>query len=113
MDYNRQLYEAAAYLLLLCHDSDKFDVTVSRYIHDNSEVWKDDKVKAVDSIAILLSLERNGVSMPEDIISKLERNITELAPEDFPERDRCFIEEDLRTARVVIDWYRTTPDKIT
>ena len=113
MDYNRQLYEATAYLLMLRHDSDNFNVTVSRYIHDNSGVWRDNKVRAVDSIAILLSLERNGASMPADIIGELELNITKLVLEDFPENEHSQIEADLQTAKSVIDWYRTTPDKMT
>lgn len=113
-DYNRRLYEAAAYLLMLRQQNRDYDynVIVSQYFYDSRGEWQDNTIRAVDSVAILLSLEMCGASMPADIIDKLERYIAELAPEDFPERDRCFIEEDLRTVRAVIDWYRTTPDKL-
>lgn len=113
MDYNRQLYEATAHLLMLQFFMNGYDTVISRYIYDKSEVWKDDKVKAVDSIAILLSLGRISEYMPADIIDKLEHNIAELASEDFPQRDRDSVKSDLETARNVIDWYRTTPGKMT
>ena len=115
MDYNRRLYEATAYLLMLRQQSKDYDynVIVSQYIYDSGGEWQDNTVRAVDSVAILLSLEMCGAPMPADIIDKLEHNVAELAPEDFPERDRDSVKSDLETARNVIDWYRTTPGKMT
>lgn len=115
MNYNRRLHEATAYLLMLRQQNKDYDynVIVSQYIYDSGGEWQDNTIRAVDSVAILLSLEMCSALMPADIIDKLEHNIAELAPEDFSEYDCCFIEEDLRTARLVIDWYRTTPDKMT
>lgn len=114
MDYNRRLYEATAYLLMLQHQSKDYDynVVVSRYIYDSGGEWQDNIVRFVDSVALLLSLERYGEPMSAETIDRLELNIAELSPKDFPERDRDCVESDLETARCVIEWYRTTPNKL-
>lgn len=114
MDYNRRLYEATAYLLMLRYQNKDYDhnIIVSRYIYDSGGEWQDNTVRAVDSIAILLFLERCGLPMSSEIIDELELNIANLSPKDFPERDRDFVKSDLETARDVIEWYRTTPDKL-
>lgn len=114
MDYNRRLYETTAHLLMLWQQNNEYDynMIVSRYIYDSDREWQDNTVRAVDSIAILLSFERNGALMSAEIIDKLEFNIAGLSPEDFPEYERECVKSDLETARAVIEWYRTTPDKL-
>lgn len=112
MNYYRQIYETTAWLLMLQVQMREypFSTVVSRYIVDSAESWSDSQVRAVESVAILLALERSGEPMPAEIIGELDRNIAELHPADFPES--ADIEADLRTAKSVIEWYRTTDGKL-
>lgn len=110
MNYERQLYEATAWLLMLQVQMREypFSTVVSRYIGESArESWSDGVVRAVESVAILLALERNGEPMPADIIDSLDRNIAELDPAEFPESAG-----DLKTAKSVLKWYRTTSGKL-
>ena len=112
MDYYRILYETTAYLLMLRVQSGEypFSTTVYRYFEDSA--MTDKQERAVESVAILLALDRNGEQMYADIIDRLEQNIAELRLDSFPEAVRADIEADLKTAKNVIDWYRTTDGKI-
>lgn len=107
MNYNRRLYEATAWLLMLREQMPKypFGTVVARFFDDR---WDDSQKKAVDCIAVLLALERTGAPMNARTIDELESGIAELAPEDFSENDRADAEADLKTAKSVINWYRTT-----
>lgn len=109
MNYDRQLYETTAWLLMLQVQMREypFSTVVSRYIGESArESWADSVVRAVESVAILLALERNGEPMPADMIDSLERNIAEYV--EFPESA-----DDLKTAKSVIEWHRTTKGKLT
>lgn len=109
MNYDRQLYEATAWLLMLQMQMREypFSTVVSRYIGESASAWADSSVRAVESAAILLALERNGEPMPADIIDRLERNIEELDLSEFPQSA-----DDQKTAKNVIEWYRTTEGKL-
>lgn len=111
MNYNRRLYEATAWLLMLQEQMPEypFSTVVARFFDDR---WDDSKKKAVDYIAILLALERTGAPMCADTIDELESGIAALSPEDFSENDRAYAEADLKTAKSVIDWYRNTAGKL-
>lgn len=102
MDYYRKLYEATAFLLMfqVQMKESPFSTVVSRFTE--GWPWEDSQVRAVESVAILLALERTGEPMYKDTIDELDRNIAEFVPET-PE-----MEADLKTAKSVINWYRTT-----
>lgn len=108
MNYDRMLYETAAYLVMLQAQMREypFSTVVSCYISEARTAWEDPKLRGVESAAILLILERLGEDMPEDIISLLEQNISEVGAEMFPENDRAAVIDDLKTAKGVVQWYR-------
>ena len=83
-----------------------FSTVVSCYISEARTAWEDPMIRGVESVAVLLVLERIGEDMPEDVISLLEQNISEVAPERFPENVRAAVIDDLKTAKGVIQWYR-------
>lgn len=112
MNYYRQIYETTAWLLMLQVQMREypFSTVVSRYIGESAESWSDCQVRAVESVAVLLALDRNGEPMPAEIFDELDRNIAELHPAEFPES--ADIEADLKTSKNVIGWYRTTEGKL-
>lgn len=114
MNYFRELYETTARLLMLQVQmrDHSYSTVVSRFIYKGALKYSDSSERAVESIAILLSLERNGEPMFADIVNKPERNIAKLDPENFPESVRGDTEADLRTAKNVIGWYRNTVGKL-
>ena len=112
MDYYKTLYEATAYLLMLQVQMREypFSTVVSRYLEENA--FADSRERAVESVAVLLALDRNGEPMRAEIIDRLEQSLAGLKIGDFPETARAGIEADLKTAKTVIEWYRTTEEKI-
>lgn len=112
MNYHRMLYEATAWLLMLQVQMKgyPFSTVVSRYLEESA--FTDSGERAVDSVAILLALDRNGEPMTAEVIDRLEQDIAELKIGEFPESDREDIGSDLKTAQNVIKWYRTTEGKI-
>lgn len=107
MNYNRRLYEATAWLLMLREQMTEypFSTVVARFFDDSRD---DIKNKAIDCIAVLLALERTGAPMYADTINELADSIAKIAPDDFSESDRADVEADLKTAKSVINWFRTT-----
>ena len=112
MNYHRMLYETTAWLLMLQVQMKEypFSTVVSRYLEESA--FTDSGERAVDSVAVLLALDRNGEPMTAEIINRLEQNLAELKVSGFPENDRTCIEADLKTVKTVIEWYRTTEGKI-
>ena len=110
-NYYKGLYGVTAMLLLLreqMRDSE-YSTVVSRYIYESRQSWQSDSLlRAVESLGILLSLERNAAPMPPELIDELERNIGLLNNRDlnFSSRDLPQIADDLNTAKSVIRWYR-------
>lgn len=115
MNYYEKLYGVTAMLLLLQYQmkDSEYAAVISRYIYDSQSEWQSDaSLKAAEALGILLSLERNAAPMPQKLIDELEQNISELDMNVFSESDRVSAENDLKTARGVIDWYKITPGKM-
>lgn len=115
MNYYEKLYGVTAMLLLLQYQmkDSEYAAVISRYISDSRYEWQTDAlIKAVESLGILLSLERNAAPMPLRLINELEHNISAFDLKALSDGDRAAAEGDLRTAGAVIDWYKTTPGKM-
>lgn len=115
MNYYEKLYGVTAMLLLLQYQmkDSEYAAVISRYICESQTEWRSDaSVKAVEALGILLSLERNAAPLPRKLIDELEQNISELDLNVLSDNDRVAAKDDLKTARVVIDWYKTTPGKM-
>ncbi|MGN0576627.1 MAG: hypothetical protein ACI4J2_11440 [Ruminococcus sp.] len=120
MNYNKILYDVTAMLLLLQSQMKEYSysVVVSRYLYEcGFPRARDTEYAAVEAIAILLSLERNGVPMPNKMMDELEKCIHcidgEFISAYIPNVDKTQFEEDLDTVKTVIHWYRTTEGKLT
>lgn len=114
MDYFRRLYETTAWLLMLQVQMREYpySTVVSRYIYESGWKLSDSRERAIESVAVLLSFDRSGEPMTANIINELERNIAELAVDEFPESIQADVKADLKTSERVIDWYRNTDGKL-
>ena len=120
MNYNKILYDVTAMLLMLQVQMKEYSYStvVSRYFCEcGYSGARNLEYAAVEALAILLSLERNAVPIPSEMMDELERCIHRIDA-DFisayiSDADRKQFEEDLATVKFVIRWYRTTDGKLT
>ncbi len=120
MNYNKILYDVTAMLLLLQVQMKEYSYStvVSRYFCECGYLSaRDPEYAAVEALAILLSLERNGVPMSTKMMDELEKCIhcidAEFISTNIADADRKQFEDDLDTVRSVLHWYRTTDGKLT
>ncbi len=119
MNYNKILYDVTAMLLLLQVQMKEcsYSTVVSRYLCEcGYSGARNPEYAAVEALAILLSLERNGVPMPSKMMDELERCIHRIDADfisaNIADTDRKQFEDDLDTVKSVIRWYRTTDGKL-
>lgn len=115
MNYYKSLYDITAALLLYTNQTENesentYSVAISRYIYENSHHWDNNESRRyIDTIGILLSLERNPVSISENVYTLLKSTIDSISDEyileNYSEEDVKAVKKHIEIARSVLDYY--------
>ena len=115
MNYLKVLYDVTAMLLLYSNQMKENDYAtiLSRFIYENVHFWEyNTERKYIDTIGILLSLERNPVPISKEIFDLLNKTLSSISDEylwkHFSENDISLMKTDIQVARSAIDYYINT-----